>query len=309
MTKARRIGLIRWIVLSLVFANTPAHAFSSGSNESDGALNLNTPGVIEFDPVALGIDRDGDHIFHFTSITVGTGVTVRLTARKINGPVVWLASGDIRIDGIVDLSGEKGQNAIEYINCGSRSPSIPGSGGFPGGVGRCESNVPQSGAGPGGGRVTFGARALQGAGHATEANFGVPGASKAYGNSFIVPLLGGSGGAGGDTYAPSGGGGAGGGAILAASSTRIVINGQIKADGGNGGVVWGGSGSGGAIRLVSNDIEGAGTLNAGGGDSYGSAGRIRLEASRFAFTAAPAQPPQKPHPMASFFRPSTRKSA
>ncbi len=38
-----------------------AQTFDSGSTGADGALNLTTPGTIEFDPVALEIDTDGDY--------------------------------------------------------------------------------------------------------------------------------------------------------------------------------------------------------------------------------------------------------
>ena len=62
--------------------------FDSGSNGSDGALNLTQTGApIEFDPGALGIDADGDNIFHFTTINIATGVTMRLTVRKLHGPL------------------------------------------------------------------------------------------------------------------------------------------------------------------------------------------------------------------------------
>src|SRR5436309_2953148 len=80
--------------------------FNSGSNGSDGSLNLSTPGTVDFDPAALGKDLDGDNIYHFTTINIAAGVTVRLRASKLrNASVVWLASGAVTIAGTLDLSG------------------------------------------------------------------------------------------------------------------------------------------------------------------------------------------------------------
>ena len=56
----------------------------AGSNGSDGALNLTlaTPGVLNgvliFDPVALNLDVDGDNVYHFTTINIANGLTVKL---------------------------------------------------------------------------------------------------------------------------------------------------------------------------------------------------------------------------------------
>jgi hypothetical protein len=97
--------------------------------------------------------------------------------------------------------------------------------------------------------------------------------------------VGGSGGGGrwtnrGDFHGISGGG-AGGGAILIASNVSITINSRIDANGGNGGPSFeGGSGSGGAIHLLTPILSGNGVIFAGGGGvpCIGSDGRIRLEA-------------------------------
>src|SRR5687767_3949393 len=89
--------LIRVIVLvSLTVVSVSAQVLSSGSNGSDGALNLTTPGDVVFDPAALGIDEDRDNVFHFASITIGAGVTVRMPFNALQGlPVVWLATGAV----------------------------------------------------------------------------------------------------------------------------------------------------------------------------------------------------------------------
>ena len=91
----------------------------------------------------------------------------------------------------------------------------------------------------------------------------------AYGNSLIVPLIGGSGGRGGDG-SPGLGGGGGGGAVLVASTTRITANGLILARN----YCSQYCGSGGAIRLVAPVATGSGVL-----DTYGYVyhGRSRID--------------------------------
>ncbi|MCW5559108.1 MAG: hypothetical protein KIT22_14925, partial [Verrucomicrobiae bacterium] len=74
--------------------------------------------------------------------------------------------------------------------------------------------------------------------------------------------------------------GAGGGAILMASTARLKIDGFIRAIGGNPRLVVGGGGSGGAIRLIADTINGTGSILATGSSvSGGGVGRIRIERS------------------------------
>jgi len=188
------ILMVRCLLLSLFLGTVVlGQSFSSGSDGSDGALSFTTPGTLDFDPVALGLDPDGDHVFHFTTITIGADVVLRLSARQINGPVFWLASGDVQIDGTVDLNGGNGQDSAEILNRAYRAPSEPGSGGFAGGIGGY-SNVsnPHPGSGPGGG-ITNGNRGGGGGGHASNGGNAVTtsGGGSAYGNSYAIPLIGG----------------------------------------------------------------------------------------------------------------------
>src|SRR5262249_26495949 len=228
--------------------------------------------------------------------------TVRLLATHLPGPVFWRASGAVQIDGTIDLNGEAGQPMSG--TSGSRSPSVPGAGGYPGGVGSFGfSGFPaQPGAGPGGGGISNGGFGIgAGAGHAGRGGGGTGG--QAYGNDFLVPLLGGSGGGGGTNQ----GGGAGGGGLLIASSISITIQGTITAQGG--GNFPGGFGSGGAIHLLAPLISGAGTLRApanftAGGGNDGAPGRIRLEAFQHAFTGTTDPTPKRATPYAVFL-PST----
>lgn len=293
--------IVTFFVLLGGTQNAYSQTFDSGSDDSDGALNLTTPGTIDFDPGALGLDTDGDNIYHFTTITIGAGVTVRLSHPFLNAPQFWLASGAVQIDGIIDLNGGDGQDGQDVLNDAFFIPSPPGAGGFSGGAGGTLLSSHQPGNGPGGGGAGGGGAGHSGVG-GRAAVLGGSSGGPAYGSKFLVPLMGGSGGGGGfrttSATDSSGSGGSGGGSLLIASSTSIIINGTIKTDGGKGGdgsTAGGGGGSGGAIRLAATIISGAGTLSAiGGGGGFptttpwvggsGSSGRIRLEAHQHLFT-------------------------
>jgi hypothetical protein len=313
------------VIVLILFAAIGARAqgLSSGSNGSDGALILTTPGVVVFDPVAMGLDKDRDNIFHFTSINIGPGVIVRMPFNALQGlPVIWLATGAVQIDGTIDLDGQAGTDPAPG---GLMRAATPGPGGYPGGVGSggigfTDGGGPdlRPGLGPGGGA------AQTHAGHAIQGPFFVNVGGAAYGNALLVPLRGGSGGGGAGNFAtPGGGGGAGGGALRIFSTTSIAVNGTLTANGGNGGAAGtaatqdpnfggtsAGGGSGGGLHLIAPIISGTGTVSAKGGaqggfaDSasqaiyapvygeqlFASPGRIRLDAvqRRFTGTSTPA---------------------
>src|SRR5262249_12825283 len=138
------------------------------------------------------LDQDGDNVYHFTTITIPPGVTVRLSADVLGAtPVVWLASGAVQIAGTLDLRGQSGHQG--------NTPAIPavaGAGGYGGGTGRRSNAAAQSGNGPGGGQAMVGSVG-GGAGYAVQGSGGVGIGGAAYGNDFLLPLMGGSGGAGG----------------------------------------------------------------------------------------------------------------
>lgn len=102
-----------------------------------------------------------------------------------------------------------------------------------------------------------------------------------YGRDSIVPLIGGSGGSFASSFSRPGG--AGGGAILISTPEVITLLGEISANGGNASGGVGGSGSGGGIRLIADEILGSGLLRALGGTTgwAGGVGRIRVEANVF----------------------------
>jgi len=284
-------------VAGLALVAAPAAAqqvFDSGSDGSDGALTFpENAGTILFDPAEFDppLDPDGDNVYHFTTITVPAGTTVVLRANVLGEglPVYWLASGDVVVEGTLDLNGTEGHNLNEPA-----VPSVAGAGGYAGGRARrsADGATAQDGNGPGGGERGSNQVPPGGGSHAT--------GDRSYGNAFLVPLVGGSGGGGGGGGGSNNsGGGAGGGALLVASSTQIVVSGAVVANGGVSGVVdttrntarSGGGGSGGAIRLVAPRLEGSGQLRAVGGDGRnagagrtgddGRNGRIRIEAFQY----------------------------
>lgn len=285
-----------WLASAAVMAASPAWAqgFDSGSDGSDGALTFPADaGVVVFDPASYDppLDPDGDGVYHFTTIEVGANTTVRLGSSVLGEgrPVVWLTTGDVLIEGTLDLDGAQG-----HQNSGPRIPAEAGAGGYTGGVAQDGmGSISTAGNGPGGGLAPA-PTVTASAGGGSYASAGQPGqvgAAATYGSAFLLPLLGGSGGGGGGHATPTqsniSGGGGGGGAILIASNTQIQVNGSISASGGPGGNIAlqaGGGGSGGAIRLIAPRLLGTGSLRALGGagigGNNGGVGRIRMEGLR-----------------------------
>ncbi len=305
------------LVLTMVLAVTAtAQVWSgSGSNGSDGALNLgaNTPGVsagvLIFDPIALNLDADADNIYHFTTITISGGITVQFRANRMKrpGPVIFLASGAVAISGSLNFNGDAGHPPTN--NDSVRRISIPGPGGYPGGIGaRNGGTPPTKGLGPGG--ADLGNAQNYGGCPGAYTVPGVPSwcsaqtAALPYGTDLVQPLVGGSGGSGSRVAnnTGGGGGGAGGGAFRLSSSVSIVFgtglsaqnaaqgcsgNYNIAAEGGDAGLIiqYGqdsGSGAGGAIHIQAPVIAGCAThLIARGGSmpEFGRAaeGRIRID--------------------------------
>lgn len=262
------IGLL-FLVFGCGFAR--AQAFTSGSTGADGALTLTTPGVVNFDPKSFNppLDPEGDNVFNFTTITIASGVVLKLSGRTFSAPVYFLATGAIKIDGGIDLSGENGHPATNVAS--ERTPAAPGPGGYAGGIGGRPgtTNPPTAGSGPGGGAAGTGGGGLSGV-------FG--------GSTYMLPLVGGSGGGGyglpagcGTTY--GGGGGGGGGAIVIGSSTSITFSRTsagtdfLASNGGAAGC-GAGHGSGGAVRIVAPIVSGSTTIQT---DVRGNPGLIRIE--------------------------------
>jgi hypothetical protein len=247
------------------------------------------PGCGIYDPARWAI------IFRYSSVTLDNGTStwgyVVFKNHPSKAPVVWLVSGDVMQKNYsqIILSGGGGMGAAGFAE--------PGPGGFRGGRGL--SGLPASGGfGPGGGDfvVPSGSNyAYAGGAFSNPApwyrnNTSVPFTPAApYANRLILPLIGGSGGSGHPTSDASGGG-AGGGAILIAAAGKVILpqNGSIIADGGAR-TSYGSGGSGGAIRIIADEVSGSGLLYARGGEGWaaaGSPGRIAVQTNRFLLTGS-----------------------
>lgn len=241
-----------------------AQAFDPGSNGSYGPLNVT---------VSTNLDLPTNGVFHCTTISVAAGATLSFNRNPLNTPVLLLATGDIKIDGIIDVSGEDSRQLVEGRG---------GPGGFDGGKAGFAESPPGAGYGPGGGKGGSPQDVVSGAGSGSYAfaspNCGSTNKGAIYGSPLLIPIVGGSGG-GGTFGAPGYGGGGGGGAILLASKTRIILTGSsfIYARGGRGASDGGcNSGSGGGIRLIAPVVSGEGSLDVTS-RGYGGAGRIRID--------------------------------
>lgn len=251
-------GMLAALAL-LAAPRLPAATFSAGSDGSYGALTITNNTV-------LPVPSNG--VFHCTTITIGEGATLSFTPNELNSPVYLLAQGDVVIEGALDVSGQS-------YNVGGRG----GPGGFAGGAAAKPGLPSGDGHGPGGGG---GGDTTQSGdpGYPGNGSFGGVDArtsstrhGRIYGNSLLVPLIGGSGGGG----RPDGNiGGGGGGAVLIASDTSIFLSGAIRARGGFG--AFFGSGSGGGVRLVAPafNMTGGSSIDArSGNDAWN--GRIRID--------------------------------
>ncbi|MBM4136379.1 MAG: hypothetical protein FJ241_06035 [Nitrospira sp.] len=290
----KKVSLIVIAALLLTGSHFTVWAFESGSTGADGPFNPSINTEFQLPP---------DGIFNFTTVNIPSGVTVTFIKNASNTPVYVLATGDVIIDGTINVNGSGGNGLY---------PGTGGPGGFNGGLGGTFNLIGGKGLGHGGGNpgsvstdpATYASGAGGGGGFGSNGSDGYgsdfgPGGTGGgtYGNTKIMPAIGGSGGGGGAGSGyplypdQGGGGGGGGGAIIIASSGTITVNGSITANGGNGAYGFqfsgGGGGSGGAIKLIANTITGYGTILAtgpigGGGGNQGGAGgngRICLEAN------------------------------
>lgn len=213
-------------------------------------------------------------VYKFSSINIPSNVTVKFKNHPSRAPVVWLVNGDATIAGKVWLTGENGIRQEGKL-------AEPGPGGFRGGYGyQNQSAIASSGFGPGGGLLL--GYPGDDAANASPGQQRTPNNSAIYGNARIFPLMGGSGGTGRGDYWDNGGSGAG--ALLLVATGAATVTGSILATGTDG-LDWAGEGSGGAIRIVADSLNGAGTLNAAGFGGSGD-GRVRIETNTVTGTIA-----------------------
>jgi hypothetical protein len=248
-----------YITMALFFTLqvlTSEAQISIPSDGSDGVLNIASNTVIDLSQAVTGL-WDANNaanagkgiydpskwavVFKYSSVNIAGGATVSFKNHPTHAPVVWLINGNVTIGGILSLDGQPGTPDPNTL-------ADPGPGGFRGGSG----GQPNLGLCDGGG---FG-----------PGGFYHGGGVFNYGNPQLIPLIGGSGGSGG-----GGAGGGGGGAILIAASGNTIINGSLRSFGGTSSY----GGSCGAIRLITDQLLGSGTIAA---NSYGP-GRIRLESN------------------------------
>ena len=273
------------VALTIMLMNPGAQAqVNTGSDGSDGALMVMASTNIDMTSRPSGI-------YQYSSVYITNGATVTFTPNADNTPVVWLVQSNVVISGTVNLSGASSTTV---------AGGVAGPGGYLGG-----SAIAPAGQGPGGGGTLVfynNSLLLISSGDASYGTLGTNGCGAGtpgaiYGNSYLIPLLGGSGGGGITNSCGTGaGGGGGGGAILIAASGQIQLNGfnTINSKGGSGSTATcsgnsyrGGAGSGGAVRLVAATISGSGNINTASGDicvSNGGQGRVRFDTIQNSFS-------------------------
>ena len=238
-------------------------------------------------------------VFKYSSVQIDEGCTLKFVNHPSNPPVYWLVSGDVTINGEINLDGDRGQDNEDI---GVTVCAKPGPGGFAGGLSLTQNsgNTYYGGGGYGPGGATSQIRRKKsgytmpsvvggGGSYATKGNSNsstnsdITNSSDAgslYGDETLVPLVGGSGGAGYNgadndymTMIGGGAGGAGGGAICIAAKGTVSLAGNIKARGNRGGgyrkvhngsnqfYFLGGCGSGGAVRILADSISGTGSID------------------------------------------------
>jgi hypothetical protein len=304
------------LALGVIFEHSIATAaiVVPGANGTDGALVVTENTTIDLSQAVTGVWDSNNSanqgkgtydpekwavVFKYSSVSIRSNATVTFKNHPSRAPVVWLVNGNVEIGGTVNLDGQNGQPAPTL--------SEPGPGGFRGASTPVPAEGIRSGAGfgVGGGSHGFspnGNTTTTRPGSYGTAGDGVgPGAI--YGNPEIVPLIGGSGGGATSYGLWAGGGGAGGGAILISASGSVALNGSIRANGGNGsrddgpsGSWPGEGGSGGAIRIVADTLQGLGEIQCRGGIapgliSYAGLGRIRLETTATTGSIQPSPDP------------------
>lgn len=303
------------IILGLMIAGPVVReasaAFDSGSICASAPTDTNCLG--DYHPLVndvIVLPTNG--ILQYSSFTVPRGVTVTFQKNTNNTPVTILVSGNVTLYGTINVSGSGA--ACSGTACGGNlgddgQPGLGGPGGFDGGFGGYSANfggaggqTGGSGKGPGGGNPGSGytcwstGKGGGGGGYASAADGGDgwcnirAAGGVAYGQSTLLPLIGGSGGGGGSAgynYSGAGGGG-GGGAILIASSGTIRLgenNCGIHPDGLDYCISWDGARAWGSYgRVFANGAPGGdnrGDGNGGGGGG-GSGGAIRLVAETVA---------------------------
>ena len=118
-----------------------AQSISSGSTGALGPFNPTSNTTVPLPP---------DGVLNYTTVNVASGVTVTFTPNAANTPIRLLATGDVTIDGTINLNGGDGQDASSAIML--NPGGLGGPGGFAGGNGGLRGGgIGSAGKGPGGG--------------------------------------------------------------------------------------------------------------------------------------------------------------
>jgi len=231
---------------AVLFATALVH--TAAAQCSDGSDGPFAPGG----NITLDLPEDG--VFNFTTIHIPAGVTVRFNRNAGNTPAFLGATGDIVVNGAIEVSA-----AGRVGGVGAGDGGVRGTGnqaGTDGGGPAFGSGGAAFCAAGGGGMATEGLRAIRHTGsNAAPGGPAIP---------LPLPAAAGSGGGGGGGWVlfgvdlNGGDGGGGGGGVILCSPTSITVAGGIYASGASGGTAFanafghggpGGGGSGGAIDL------------------------------------------------------------
>lgn len=255
-------------LVCLCWTHTAFAQLNVPSDGSDGVLNITSNTVIDLSLATTG-NWDANNsanagrgvydsnkwavVFKYSSVNIATNALasssykVTFINHPSHAPVVWLVQSNVLINGVVSLTGKPKEGGVAAL-----SPQEPGPGGFRGGA-----------SGPSGAGGGFGPSP----GPQNHPNY-----RSSYGNPQILPLIGGSGAeAAGGENGPSGGG-----AILIAAGGTVTVNGAITSKSSLGiteAIAYSSSSSGGAIKIIANQILGSGMIDTERD------GRTRMEAN------------------------------
>jgi hypothetical protein len=256
--------------------------FHDGIYSGDGVININT---------------DLFPVLEFTDVHVPAGFVIRPVGSRA---LVMQSLGHVRIDGVINCSGDDGSNASADITrtpaggrgrCGGRDGGRGGSStvlatagltevaGLEGGAGSggSASEIGKGNGGGGGSGLTLTGQQASPGKNFAGGNLGNAGVSP---NSLFSAPGAGAGGGGGESYTLGGatpssgaGGGGGGGYVEIYAVGDIIVTGSVLLNGGDGGDVSpglgggaGGGGAGGKLTLFSGgDLDVAGDVLLNGG--------------------------------------------
>jgi hypothetical protein len=259
------------------------HSISAAMVQSDGSDGPFHPTATQ---VLILNDVAPDGVFNFTTIHIPTNVTIRFQRNNTNTPVFFAATGDVTIEGTIDVSGDNygpGPGPGGWSG-GAGSPNTAGSrGSGPAGGAGGPPPAGQGNAGGGAGMATIGLTATS----RTGSNPGQGGPKVR--RPIMAPGQAGGGGSGGGggggrlfygVDISGGSGGGGGGALQISTPGRFTLNGSLVANGGHGAWAFanafarggpGGGGAGGHIEVFANEfvIATNATIQARGGAGGG----------------------------------------